>query len=80
MPIGLFKSSTSRVSFNSTPEVCNFVGEQNSDLISKEITYASKGALVGKDFHINSITNGNLIDGISFDTYAGGHTVKHNIA
>ena len=80
MSIGSFKSSTSKVSFNSTPEVCNFVREQSSNFISKEISFASKDVLAGKKSDVDLLTNDNLTNEISLATYAHGPTIKHDIA
>ena len=75
-----FKPNTRRVSFNSTPEVCSFVREQSSNILSKEIAFTSKVSLVGKESHVDLLTNDNLTDEISLDAYPCGTTVRHNIA
>ena len=45
LSIESFKSNTSRVSFNSTPEVCIFLSKQISNSFSKDAGHASKATL-----------------------------------
>ena len=57
LSIGSFKSTTSRVSFKSIPEVCTFVSEQNSNSVSKETASVSKATSLSGHAAKHNITH-----------------------
>ena len=76
--IRAFKSSTSRISFSSTPEAHNFEKEQYRQFSSKEMLVTTDEATEVKKMHGNLLTDCDLAEEMLHSMSVRGTTVKHN--